>query len=277
MNSAAPGMYPPGPQSLPQMSAPDRGSTFGSARPQSMVTSAPVNGNNAAPPSNHLPPYGRPFSPPTELAPVRPPRDDHPGSPGSVYPHPPYNQAQSFSSIATGAPPPAAAQAAAEAAARERDDRPPSAMKRAREWETDSGPSKKPANDEARARLDDHASWRVSPPGRMSSATPRDYHRRSSSEIRRENERRANDNYHPSEAAHHPQALPHQMPPMHSMFEGQKEERKEHAEPAARKVEVDEDYDNNSDDDKRAMGSGGARSSPQNTMMNGQMKQETVV
>jgi general transcriptional corepressor CYC8 len=111
----------------------------------------------------------------------------------------------------------------------------------------------------------------------MSSATPRDYHRRSSSEIRRENERRANDNYHPSEAAHHPQALPHQMPPMHSMFEGQKEERKEHAEPAARKVEVDEDYDNNSDDDKRAMGSGGARSSPQNTMMNGQMKQETVV
>ena len=86
-----------------------------------------------------------------------------------------------------------------------------------------------------------------------------------------------NDNYHPSEAAHRPQALPHQMPPMHSLFEGQKEERKEHAEPAARKVEVDEDYDNNSDDDKRAMGSGGARSSPQNTMMNGQMKQETVV
>jgi hypothetical protein len=114
----------------------------------------------------------------------------------------------------------------------------------------------------------------------MSSATPRDYQRRNSSETRRENERHANENYHPSEAAHHPHphALPPQMPPMHSLFEAAKEERKEHVEPAARKVEVDEDYDNNnSDDDKRALGSGGARSSPQNTMMNGPMKQETVV
>ena len=67
------------------------------------------------------------------------------------------------------------------------------------------------------------------------------------------------------------------MPPMHSIFDAAKEERKEHVEPAARKVEVDEDYDNNSDDDKRALGSAGARSSPQSAMMNGQMKQETVV
>jgi hypothetical protein len=112
----------------------------------------------------------------------------------------------------------------------------------------------------------------------MSSATPRDYQRRSSSETRRENERRANENYHPSEAAHHPHALPQQAPPMHPLYEAAKEERKEHVEPAARKVEVDEDYDNNnSDDDKRVLASGGARSSPQNAMMNGQMKQETVV
>jgi glucose repression mediator protein len=277
MSSAASGMYPSGPQALPQMNAPDRGPTFGGARPPALVTSNPVNGNNVAPPSNHLPPYGRPFSPPTELAPVRPLRDDHPTSPGSGYPHQSYNQTQSLSSIANGAPPPAAAQAAAEAAARERDDRPPSALKRARDWETDSGPSKKVANDEARARLDEHASWRVSPPRRMSSTTPRDYQRRSSSETRRENERRANENYHPSEAAHHPHALPQQMPPMHSIFDAAKEERKEHVEPAARKVEVDEDYDNNSDDDKRALGSAGARSSPQSAMMNGQMKQETVV
>lgn len=64
---------------------------------------------------------------------------------------------------------------------------------------------------------------------------------------------------------------------MHSMFEAPKDERKEHVEPAARKVEVDEDYDNNSEDEKRALGSGGARNSPQNGMMNGPLKQETVV
>ncbi len=231
---------------------------------------------NVAPPTNHLPPYGRPFSPPTELRPLR---DDPTTSPGSSYPHQQYNQPQQFSSIANGAPPPAAALAAAEAAARERDDRPPSAMKRQREWEADSGPSKKVANDESRARLDDHVSRRLSPPGRVSSATPRDFHRRSSSEIRRENERRANENYHPSEAAHHPHTLPQQIPSMHSMFETQKDERKEQTEAAARKVEVDEDYDNNSEDEKRAMGSGGVKNSPQNGMIHGPglMKQETAV
>ena len=64
---------------------------------------------------------------------------------------------------------------------------------------------------------------------------------------------------------------------MQTMFDAAKNDRTEHVEPAARKVEVDEDYDNNSEEDKRAMGSGASRSSPQNGMMNGQMKQEQAV
>lgn len=87
-------------------------------------------------------------------------------------------------------------------------------------------------------------------------SSPRDhYQRRSSSENRRENERRANENYHPSEAAHHPYTLPQQIPSMQTILDGPKEDRKEPVEQAARKVEVDEDYDNNnSDDDRRATG-----------------------
>ena len=164
---------------------------------------------------------------------------------------------------------------AAEAAARERDDRPASAMKRLREWEGESGPVKKVANEESRARLEDHMSRRVSPPGRM--ASPRDYHRRSSSELPREIERRTNENFHPSEAAHHPQSLPsQQIPCMHTIFDAAKEDRKEHNEPAARKMEVDEDYDNNSEDDKRALGSAGPKSSPPNGILNSVPKQEAA-
>ena len=143
----------------------------------------------------------------------------------------------------------------------DRDDRPPSAMKRQREWEQD-GPAKKPANEETRARLEDHPARRYSPPSRHE--TPRDRYRRSSSEIRREHDqRRADANYHPSEAAHHPYSLQPQpapptsmsqqhIPSMHTIMDMPKEEpRKEIVEPAARKMDVDEDYDNNSEDDKR--------------------------
>lgn len=112
-----------------------------------------------------------------------------------------------------------------------RDDRPPSAMKRSREWEADA-PSKKLANEESRARLDDPIR-RNSPPGRL--PTPKDHFRRSSSEIRREQERRANENYHPSEAAHHPYSRPpQQIPSMQSILDApNKDDRKEHIEQAA--------------------------------------------
>ena len=109
-----------------------------------------------------------------------------------------------------------------------------------------------------------------------SSAAP---FRRSSSETRRENERRANENYHPSEAAHHPYTAPGSMapmppmPPMQTMLEGPKEDRKEPVENAARKVDVDEDYDNSEDDKKPAA----MRNSPQSANAATMPKQEVAV
>lgn len=171
--------------------------------------------------------------------------------------------------------------AAAEAAAREREDRPASAMKRGREWEADAGPVKKIANEESRARLDEQMTRRASPPNRMPS--PGELQRRSSSEARREDQRRINENYHPSEAAHHPPTLPpiQHMPPhasgpsLPAMNESsgppsngppsgppsstQVQVKEEPArgeqppahEPAARKMDVDENYDDDGDDEKR--------------------------
>lgn len=164
---------------------------------------------------------------------------------------------------------------------RDNYERPTSALKRHREWEPENVPSKKAANEETRARLDEHPALQVSPPGRV--ATPRDTHRRSSSEIRKENQRIADQNYHPSEAAHHPAPLappPSQplqtqhvgapvvpltpqsqhsqhMPPMSALYDSAKEERKEQVEGAARKVNVDENYDDEGEDEKKAALSGG--------------------
>lgn len=226
----------------------------------------PATSPNAAQQSSSLPPYGRTFSPPTEIRPIR---EDRPVTPGSAYHQQSYHHPQ-YSGIANGAPPPAAAMAAAEAAARDRDERGPSPVKRSREWEADA-PSKKAANDETRARLDEFPARRPSPPSAMTA--PADHYRRSSSEVRRENERRANENYHPSEAAHHPYAAPGPVSSVHNILEAPKEERKEPVENAARKVDVDEDYDN-SEDDKRAPGT---RSSPQTSSSVTIPKQEVVV
>jgi glucose repression mediator protein len=89
--------------------------------------------------------------------------------------------------------------------------------------------------------------------------SPRDAIRRSSSEARRiEDQRRANENYHPSEAAHHPPTLPainmqhqqHQLPPMN---EAPKEEHPRDTEVPARKLDIDEDYDDGpSQEEKKA-------------------------
>ena len=206
--------------------------------------------------------------------------------------------------MAAGAPAPPPSHQIPDGTPRDSHDRPPSAMKRHREWEPETGPSKKAANDETRARLDEHSSRRVSPPGRV--PTPRDAHRRSSSEIRKENQRIADQNYHPSEAAHHPaplapppsqvpqqqhpgQQTPHtpqsqhppHIPSMNTVYDAAKEERKEHVEGAARKVNVDEDYDDDGEDDKKAVLSGGmggsGRTSPRR-MANvpGQPKTESI-
>lgn len=59
------------------------------------------------------------------------------------------------------------------------------------------------------------------------------------------------------------------------MPEAEREERKEAYESASRKMEVDEDYDDEGGDDKRGGASGG-RNSPTRGMMNGQPKQEAT-
>lgn len=269
------GMYPPS-QTLPQINSQDRPGLGPGPRPSPSMNGAPPQppSHSNGPPSNSLPPYGRPFSPPTELRPIR---DERPPSSNSNYHHPQLPPAPSFPPMTNGNQTPgptAPPSATSEMPPRDRDERPPSAMKRNREWEAE-GPSKKIANEETRARLDDHSSRRFSPPSR--NETPRsDRYRRSSSELRRENERRINDNYHPSEAAHHPYTLPpQQIPSMQTILDNNsgnnnnnnntnhhsnnsisnsnpqpKEERKEPVEVAARKVDVDEDYDNTSEDGK---------------------------
>ncbi|KAJ5484091.1 General transcriptional corepressor ssn6 [Penicillium diatomitis] len=325
---AGSGAYPPH-HTLPQLGngpAPthERGPSggnppFGSAGrghlPPAPV-GAPAPGPNAGvAPGAPAPPYAhRPFTPPTEIRPIR---DERPSSPGAGYPHQQYHHGPlapappgAPTGIATGAPPPASASNAADAAARDRvDDRPPSAMKRGREWESEAGPIKKQASDETRARLDDQNSRRPSPPARLPS--PGQMQRRSSSEARREDTRRANDNYHPSEAAHHPPTLPsiQSMPPhaaggpgLPPMAEGTapppsasngpppsappaaRTPVKEEAprpeapashEPAARKMDVDEDYDDDGDDEKKVGGvakaspNGSAAGAGPNVMGNG--------
>ncbi len=232
-------------QPLPQInSIQERPPNFnGAVRPSPTMGGSNGPQTNGGPPTN-LPPYGRPFSPPSELRPLR---DERPHSPQANYPRSDYHSGGPFPSMANStnsAPPPLPT------AEPPREERPSSAMKRSREWEADAaGPAKKVASEESRAKLDEPGRL-SSPPGRT--ATPRDPYRRSSSEIRRENAERISQNYHPSEAAHHPYTLPQQIPSMHTILDVPKDDRKETAEPAARKMEVDEDYDNNSEDEKRA-------------------------
>ena len=267
--------------------------------PGAAATAPGPNAPNGAPAGPG--PFHRPFTPPAEITPIR---DERPPSPQSTYPHqqfhPGPSAAQGSTGIAGGAPPPASAIAAAEAAAREREERPTSAMKRGREWEGESGPSKKIANEENRARLDNQSN--VTPPNHMPS--PAGLKRRSSSEARRE-EQRANENYHPSEAAHHPSTLPpiQNMPPQSSgsnlppMAEGstpgsngpptapasqtpvKEEPRGEQPpsqEPAARKMDVDEDYDDDGDDEKKSKGSPSASGAAAGGEgVNGDSKQES--
>lgn len=272
--SAARGPLPPAP---PAVAAPPPGANGGPPPPPA-----------AAAPGAAAPPYHRPFTPPTEIRPIR---DERPSSPGSSYPHQQYHHGPTAppppppnpTGIASGAPAPTSASAAEAAAVRDRglEDRPTSAMKRGREWEGEAGPVKKLASDESRARLDDQSTRRPSPPAHLPS--PSEMQRRSSSEARREDARRANENYHPSEAAHHPPTLPsiQNMPPHASggpslppMNEGSapasngppsgppsantpvkeeapRPEAPASHEPPARKMDVDEDYDDDADEEKK--------------------------
>lgn len=226
----------------------------------------PPTGLNGPPSQGPLPPYGRMASPPPE---VRPIIENRVSSPGSNYPQQQYQHHPNPSSaggIASGAPAPASAQAAAEAAARERDERTPTAPpKRLREWEDESPMNQKPpTNDEKRQRLDEPHSRRTSPPHRIPSPPRHSPHDSMDA-------RRLNDGYHPSEAAHNPPSLPsiNATQPMPRISETPKQERPEHHEPAARQMDVDEDYSDGAEDEKRNGPLKSERESPRTVPTNG--------
>jgi len=223
-----------------------------------------------------LPPYARQLEPPPpqQQPEMRPLGNNPMPSPGGQYPRTPYEHHVSVApSIAVGTPAPSAAPTAADAAQREREDRPGSTAppKRLREWEDDStGSQKKVATEESRSRLDEIKMQRTSPREKM--ATPPV---RSPSEVRRMDEQRPTSAYayHPSEAAHHPQSLPSMQsitqPSPRASVQPQEDHRAPPPppqpapvyEPAARKMDVDENYDD-SGDDKSATKQESRRNSP---------------
>ncbi|KAL5409832.1 hypothetical protein PMIN04_010874 [Paraphaeosphaeria minitans] len=226
-------------------------------------------------PTQGPPQYPRIGSPAPEVRPIV--ENNRAVSPRNGYPaqfhHP---DSSAASGIASGAPPPASALAAAEQAARDREDRPPTAPpKRHREWEDGDHPHPKPpTNDEKRQKLEEPHSRRPSPPHRMSSPQVPRHSPQDGADPRR-----FNDGYHPSEAAHHPPSLPSMstpqpMPPR--MSETPKHERPEHHEPAARHVEVDENYDDDGEESKPAAAKS-ERSSPRGASTNGASHAPTPV
>lgn len=251
---------------------------------------AAPNGTSNGPQAG-IPPYGRGSSPRTEIRPIIDNRMPSPKSSYPVqqsYSHHP--DSSNPGGIAGGAPPPASAIAAAEVAALDRaHDRPSSVgPKRLREWEDESTPVKKAASDENRARMDDMHHRRPSTPPRDAFRRSSSEARRAEDQRRLDEQRRANDGYHPSEAAHHPQqhSVPAHLPPMQTApgpaheppappppalkdypMEDRDRERPEHPGPppppppsapiseperAARKMDVDEDYDDEGDDEKKS-------------------------
>jgi hypothetical protein len=143
---------------------------------------------------------------------------------------------------------------AAEAAARDRDEKPYVPAKRAREWEEeDTGLGKKPASEENRAKMDDVHHHRPSPPPHT----------------RRESLERVRDEYH-GPSSHSLPPINSQLPPMSDGPRMQdREERKEIIEPAARKVDEDEDYDGDDVEDVKRGPNGPGAQVKENNSPNG--------
>ncbi|KAK4953343.1 glucose repression mediator protein [Elasticomyces elasticus] len=262
---SGPGPYQPGPpHQLQQPLPPHQMQQHPQHDPQRPLYGAPagmppINGMPGSTSHTPLPPYAR--QPESMAQPeIRPLINNNPApSPGGQYPRAPYeHHPNTAPSIASGAPAPSAAQTAADAAARDRDERPSSTAppKRLREWEDDPNSApKKPSTDEARSRLDEIKMHRPSPPDKM--ATPPT---RSPSELRRMEDVRPTSAYHPSEAAHHPPSLPSMQsltqPSPRTSVAPQEEHRApppppqpaQVYEPASRKMDVDENYDDSADD-----------------------------
>ncbi|TQW03091.1 transcriptional corepressor Cyc8 [Cordyceps javanica] len=259
--------------STPSASAPPSGAVNGPAVP-------PPNGAGPFRPTNSPRPDGRENHVPSPK----------PGYPGQAPPPPPQYQgpgeplppAGENGQTGPGAP----SAAAPEVAAQRQEERPPSVgPKRMREWE-DEGVVKKQANDENRARLEDskHRRPSMSPKEGFRRPSPRGEERRVE-EPRRADESGPKNDYHPSEAAHHhPQhnVTGTQLPPMQASAPADaapekaqttvipKEETTEtnsaprapatsEPERAARKMDVDEDYDDAPEDDKKAVATNGSK------------------
>ncbi|KAI9883800.1 MAG: hypothetical protein M1823_004410 [Watsoniomyces obsoletus] len=299
---AAPG-YPPPPTSLPHAGpppppqapsqpppAPTRiaNPNYGAPTPSLLPpASHGANGVGGAPGS--MPPYGRGHSPPPEVRPIVDDRAQSPHSRPMYASHPASMAPSQAHGIATGAPTPESAQVAAEAAARERHDRTPSmTIKRRGDWPDDNGPAKKAASEENRMAMEDQHHRRPSPANKLPS--PHEFHRRSPSDLRRGEDvprpLMEDSGVHHHHAPHHPpepQPHPHALPPISSTYGpmAPKEEpsRREEQEPAARKMDVDEDYDD--EPESKAGPSGHERPSPpgrtnsvQGSILNGVNKAE---
>ena len=304
MNHSGLNQYPAPPQALPQpqptnphpsQAARLASSGYGATDPGVRF---PTHGPQG--PVGSVLPFGRGSSPP-EIRPIESLSSPR-GGPHHAPPQFPHHQHPTHPvGIAAGAPAPAAALAATEAAARDRDDRPMTGIKRAHETDEEMGMMHKhAANGDNKSRLEDSRHRRPSPPDRrmspiarpMSSqigsprgraATPPVQRSRNSSTVRREEQRRADESYYPSEAAHHPPTLPsmqmqqqqQQQPPPPTepvpptpMSESGRDVKKEAYEAASRKMEVDEDYDDEGEEEKRKTHSGG-RESPQRVKATG--------
>ncbi|KAF2718472.1 TPR-like protein [Polychaeton citri CBS 116435] len=255
------------------------------APPQSRPTFGPPppppHQNNLGTPSHPapMPPYQRQPSP--QQAPDIRPLIGNP-APSPImggYPRTPYegHSGGPMPPMATNIATPSSAHPVPDLAMRDREERlssvPP---KRMREWEDDTSiGAKKPASEETRSRLDEIKMHRPSPPQHV--ATPPN---RSPSEMRRMDEQRPSSTYHPSEAAHHPPTLPSMQNITHQSPRMSAPPQEDHRapppppapkppqtppvyEPAARKMEMDENYDDSGDEEKRtASKHGSTRNSP---------------
>lgn len=244
--------------------------------------------NNGGPTSAMPPmPYGR-ASPPQEMRPIhqnRPPSDGqyphhlisaprtHHPPPGDYLPHGPPTE-----------PPVRERERERE---REEPTRTPIPPKRHREWDDEpNSAGKGPHSDEKRQRIDDMPRG-LPPVNDRPPVSPIRPHQVDDAR-RAEEHRRLNEGYHPSEAAHHPPSLAplppqprltppqvQQAPAQHSLPPPapepvEEELPREHHEPAARKMDVDENYDDDEDDRRpAASGSVGKRESPRSERAHG--------
>ncbi|KAG6008203.1 hypothetical protein E4U21_004802 [Claviceps maximensis] len=277
------GQPPPPPPPSQGPPHPDRRITnpnWGGAAPASSTTPS-NNTNGSSAPANGAAPFRPTSSPRGEIR----PHDGRMTSPKSAYP-PQHQPPSGYSHHQEGPPPPPPTVSdvgpapppagVSDPAAQRPDSRPPSVgPKRMREWEEETA-AKKQANEENRALLEETSPAFDAAP---SVENRRVEEQRRADEPKKEEPRSQSDNYHPSEAAHHPQSHSvggsNQLPPMQSASAPSseksqtglklKEERPlseqtsvvasapvvSEPERAARQMDVDEDYDDSPEDEKK--------------------------